>query len=194
MLWYYMHYCLVGGLEHFFFNFQRGRYTTNQLMLFASARSQAEYLSWRPPQRPEHLGEEDRSGSRINHRASRKGGLRFYHTGWWFRTWILFFPYYIGNNRAPTDFHIIMIPTDELIIFQRGRYTTNQNVLDMYWTCRFVSDIQFWGLFQVELLEIRPWQSPHSDHRQRISHQLNRGFRFHQIRLVFKTATTLYLR
>ena len=97
---------------------------------------------------------------------------------------ILFFVPYIGNNRAPTDFHRMMIPTDELIIFQRGRYTTNQNVLDMYWTCGFVSDIQFWGQFQVELLEIRPaWQSPHSDH-QRMSHQLNRGFRFHQIRLV----------
>ena len=173
MLWYYMHYCLVGGLEHFFIF--RGVETINQL-LYASARSQAEYLSWRPPQRPEHLGYEDRSGSRINHRFSRKGGLRFYHTGWWFGTWILFFPY-IGNNRAPTDFHIIMIPTDELIIFQRGRYTTNQNVLDMYWTCCFVSAIQFWGQFQVELLEIRPaWQSPHSDHRQRMSHQIKPGF------------------
>ena len=38
-------------------------------------------------------------------------------SGWWFGTWLDYeFPY-IGN---------VIIPTDELIFFQRGRYTTNQ--------------------------------------------------------------------
>ena len=36
--------------------------------------------------------------------------------GWWFGTFFVF-PY-IGNVIIPTDFHV----------FQRGRYTTNQNI------------------------------------------------------------------
>jgi hypothetical protein len=38
-----------------------------------------------------------------------------HHTGWWFGTWLLFSPI-VG----------MMIQSDELIFFQRGRYTTNQ--------------------------------------------------------------------
>ena len=39
-------------------------------------------------------------------------------TGWWFGTWLLFCPEN-GNVIIPTDFHI----------FQRARYTTNQQVV-----------------------------------------------------------------
>ena len=41
--------------------------------------------------------------------------------GWWFGTWLLFF-HSVGNGKiTPTDFHSI--------IFQRGRYATNQMII-----------------------------------------------------------------
>ena len=40
-----------------------------------------------------------------------------YSADWWFGTCLFYIYIYIGN---------VIIPTDELIIFQRGRYTTNQ--------------------------------------------------------------------
>ena len=51
-------------------------------------------------------------------------------TGWWFGTWILWLSHHIGNIIIPTDFHSI--------IFQRGRYTTNQknNLVDFWPTHR----------------------------------------------------------
>ena len=42
-------------------------------------------------------------------------------TGWWFGTWILFF--HILGIVFPTEFHI----------FQRGRYTTNQMIMSVWW-------------------------------------------------------------
>ena len=44
-------------------------------------------------------------------------------SGWWFRTWLLWLSIYCFYFSIQLG---IIIPTDEHIFFQRGRYTTNQ--------------------------------------------------------------------
>ena len=91
------------------------------------------------------------SGCRSNLRAHRKTST---NAGWWFQTFFMF--HNMWDVILPSDFHI----------FQRGRYTTNQNVLPQFFLGWCLTDVFPWWF--VELWTFEHWSrvlwSTHLNH------------------------------